>query len=134
MSEINLMMEPPFECPDDENGDAAFVKATRTIDGRDVMEEYMACGLFSLSVSFSLGEVADGVMHVLKLSPPVPDFRVTRLPKEANDGIRARVELDAVDVMGRYTHGEHKVCVEVVLNWGIVNQVFEHAVVPYDLA
>jgi hypothetical protein len=80
------MMEPPFECPDDEIGDPAFVKATRTIGGRDDVEEYMACGLFPLLASFGFGEVADGEMPVSKLSTPMPDFWVARLLEETNDG------------------------------------------------
>jgi hypothetical protein len=84
--ELNFMMEPPFECPDDEIGDPAFVKATRTIGGRDDVEEYMACGLFPLSASFGFGEVADGEMPVSKLSTPMPDFWVARLLEETNDG------------------------------------------------
>jgi hypothetical protein len=36
-----------------------------------------------------------------------------------------------VDVVGRYTCGEHKVWVEVVPNQGRVNRVFKHARVPY---
>jgi hypothetical protein len=42
-----------------------------------------------------------------------------------------RVELATVDTVGRYTHEEHKVCFEVVLNRGRVNRVFEHGGVPY---
>jgi hypothetical protein len=84
------MTEPPFECPDDEIGDAAFIKATRIIGGRDAMEEYMACGLFPLSASFSLGEVADREMLVSKLSLHMPDFQVARLLEETNDGCGGR--------------------------------------------
>jgi hypothetical protein len=32
-------MEPSFECSDDEAGDMAFIKATRTIGGQDTVEE-----------------------------------------------------------------------------------------------
>jgi hypothetical protein len=41
------------------------------------------------------------------------------------------VELATTNVVGRYTRGEHKVCVEVLLNQVRVNWVFEHAGVPY---
>jgi hypothetical protein len=60
MATLDSVMEPPFECNDDDARDTAFVKATCIICGRDVVEEYMACGLFPLSVSFGLGEIAKG--------------------------------------------------------------------------
>jgi hypothetical protein len=47
MTELNFVTDPPFDCPDDEVNDAAFVKPTHMISGRDAVEEYMACGLFS---------------------------------------------------------------------------------------
>jgi hypothetical protein len=43
------------------------------------MKEYMACGLFHLSVSFGLGEIVDGEMLVLKLAAPMPEFPIVRL-------------------------------------------------------
>jgi hypothetical protein len=61
---------------------------------------------------------------VSKLSAPMPDFPVVKLPEETNDRFRARVELAAANVVGRYTRGEHKVCIEVLLNRGRVNGFF----------
>jgi hypothetical protein len=116
-TELNFVMDPPFDCPEDEVNDAAFVKATtRTVSGRDAVEEYMACWLFLLSASFGLGEVADGETPVSKLSSPMPYFLVARLLGETNDRFRVRVELAASNVVGGYTHGEHKVCIEVLPN------------------
>jgi hypothetical protein len=59
-------------------GDMAFVKATCSIGGQDVIEEYMACGLFPLSASFDLGEIADSEMPMSKLALPSPNFPVAR--------------------------------------------------------
>jgi hypothetical protein len=59
MTDLCFMTDPPFDCPD-EVSDAAFVMATRTIRGWDTVEEYVACGLLPLSVSFDVGEVVDG--------------------------------------------------------------------------
>jgi hypothetical protein len=100
MTGLDFLTEPPFECPDGEAGDVAFVKDTCTIGSRDTMEEYMACRLFPLSVSFNLGEIADGETSVLKLAIPMPEFPVARRPEETNDGFRVRVELAAVNVVG----------------------------------
>jgi hypothetical protein len=130
MTELDFVMEPPFECPDDEAGDVAFIKATHTIGGWDAVVEYMACGLFPLSVSFDLGEIAYGETPVSKLTVPMPDFPVAKLLEMTNDGFWVRVLLATVNVVGWYAREEHKVCVEVVPNEGRVNRVFEQAGVP----
>jgi hypothetical protein len=91
----------------------------------------MACGLFPLSTSFNLGEIAEGETPVSKLSIPLLEFLVARCPEKMNDGFRARVELAATNVVGRYVHGEHKAYVETVPNGGRVNRVFKQAGVPY---
>jgi hypothetical protein len=46
MTKLSIVMDPPFDCPDEEVSDAAFIKATHTIGGRDTIKEYMACGIF----------------------------------------------------------------------------------------
>jgi hypothetical protein len=108
-----------------------FVKATCTIGGWNVVDEYMSCTLFPLSANFNLGEIAKGETLVSKLSVPLSEFPVARHPEETNDGFRARVELAVVNVVGWYVRGEHKACVEMVPNGGQVNIVFEQASVPY---
>jgi hypothetical protein len=84
MIELSFITDPPFECPDKEVSDAAFVKASRTIDDRDAMEEYVACGLLPLSTSFGLGEVVDREVNVSKLLIPMSDLLVAGLPEETN--------------------------------------------------
>jgi hypothetical protein len=121
MTELDFVTESPFECAYNESGDAAFVKATCTISGWDIVEEYMACKLFSLLASFGLCEVTNGEMPVLKLAVPMKDFCVAKLPEEMNDDFHARVELTTANVVGRCARGEHKVCVEVMPNQGRVN-------------
>jgi hypothetical protein len=46
MIELDFVTEPPFQCADNEIGDVTNIKATHTIGGQDVVEEYMASGLF----------------------------------------------------------------------------------------
>jgi hypothetical protein len=38
MSELYYTVEPEVECPNDDPNDAAFVRATATIEGRDAVE------------------------------------------------------------------------------------------------
>jgi hypothetical protein len=130
MTRLDFVMGPSFQCPDEEASDVAFVKATPAIGGWDAVEEYMACGLFPLSTSFNFGKIAVGETLVSKLTIPLPDFSVARRLEETNVGFRARVELAVVNVIGWYAHGEHKVCVEMILNGGQVDKVFEQAGVP----
>jgi hypothetical protein len=37
-----------------------------------------------------------------------------------------------VEVIGRYTRGEHQACIETLPNRGRVNRVFEYAGMPYE--
>jgi hypothetical protein len=131
MKGLDFVMELPFELPDEDAGDMAFVKAARTIGDPDSLEQYMACGLFPLSASFSIGKIADSETPMSKLAMPMPEFPIVRLPEETNDGFRGRVELDVVNIIGRYAHGEHDVCVVALPNDGRVNRVFEQAGVAY---
>jgi hypothetical protein len=119
---LDFVMEPPFECGDDDAGDVAFIKATHCIGGRDVVEDFMAYGLHPLSASFGLGEIVDGKTPVSKLCLPLLEFLVARLPDEMNDHFRARVERATENVMGSYAHREHDVCITSVLNEGRVNR------------
>jgi hypothetical protein len=135
MTDLSFVTDPPFDFPDGAGGggvsDAAFIKATRTIGGRDTVEEYMACGLLLQSMSFELGEVADGEMPVSKLPVQMLDFLVTGPPEKTNGQFRARVELATANVIGRYTRREHKACIEALPNQGRVNRGFKHVGVPY---
>jgi hypothetical protein len=83
MTDLCFMTDPPFDCPD-EVSDAAFVKATHTIGGWDAVEEYMACKLHPLFLSFNVGEVVDREMPMLKLSVPMSDIPIAGLPEETN--------------------------------------------------
>jgi hypothetical protein len=62
---------------------------------------------------------------VSKLTLPVVEFPVARLPEEANDNFLARVQLAAANVVGKYARGEHDACIVVIPNNGRVNRVFE---------
>jgi hypothetical protein len=130
MTDLDFMMEPMFQCPNNDASDVAFVRVMHTISSRDTVEEYMACGLFPLSANFDLGEVVEGETLMSKLVVPMPTFPLARLPNETNDSFVARVEPAAANVIGRYARGEHDVCIVVVPNEGRANWVFEQVGVP----
>jgi hypothetical protein len=76
MSALELFTELPVDCLDTNAGDVTFVKATGTIGGHDAVQDHLACVLYPLSASFSLGEVANGITPVSKLRVPLPKFFV----------------------------------------------------------
>jgi hypothetical protein len=43
---LDFGMEQPLECPGGNAGDVAFIKATRSIGSRDVVEEYIVTPYF----------------------------------------------------------------------------------------
>jgi hypothetical protein len=121
MTDLCFVIDPPFDCPDEDVSDATFV----------TVEEYVACGFVPLSASFDVGKIVDGETPVSRLPAPMSDFPIVELPEETNGQFRARVELAVANFVGRYTPGEHKACVEALPNGGRVNRVFECASVPY---
>jgi hypothetical protein len=80
MTELNFMTDPPFDYPDDEVNDAAFIKATRTISGRNAVEEYMAYGLFRYQQASGWVKLSTG-RHMCQSYQPLwqiflsPDFQ-----------------------------------------------------------
>jgi hypothetical protein len=124
---LDFQTEPPVDCPDDDSGDATFVKAASAIGGRDAVEEYVACGMHLLSAGVSFRRITDGVTLVLRVRLPLPKFRAMR--RDGEDDIQVLVEAESV--IGSYSHSEHDVCVEIVSNEGRLNCVFELVGVVY---
>jgi hypothetical protein len=131
MSTLEFLTEPPVDYPDTDAGDVTFIKATDTIRGRDVMEEYLSCDQYPLSASFSFEEVHDGVAPVSKLRVPLLEFHITCSKEEDEAKFSARLELEAENVMGSYGHTEHETCVKALPNEGRLNRVFEVVGIAY---
>jgi hypothetical protein len=70
MSELDYAIEPEVECPDNDPNDIAFIRATTTIGGCDVVEEYTACKIYPLSASFGFESVPFGMTPVSKVETP----------------------------------------------------------------
>jgi hypothetical protein len=79
MSTLDYQVKPLVRCPNTDSGDGVFVRATTTIGGRDVVEEFFALGLYHMSAGFHFGEVSDGENAVSKVMVPLPEFPVTRI-------------------------------------------------------
>jgi hypothetical protein len=80
MATLCYISDPPSACANDDASDGAFEWATRTISGRDAVEEYLANVLLPLLVGFGLGEVTERETPMSKLSVPSTEYPVARLP------------------------------------------------------
>jgi hypothetical protein len=107
MSGLRFSTEPPFDCPDDNLSDHAFIWASKSIGGRDAGEEFVAYGVWPLAVNVSFDQVLVGATPVSKLKMPLPKFVAARRDGEDDAEFLARVELEAKVVVGSYTHPEH---------------------------
>jgi hypothetical protein len=131
MTPLDFTTEPPFECANDDSGDAAFVCVASLIGGQDAVEEYLACGMLPLSANFGFTEIVDGETPMSKVVVLLPEFPLTRFEGQSNDYFLVRVELDAENVVGSYSRAEHDACIQALPNGGCLNRVFERAGVAY---
>jgi hypothetical protein len=132
ISELDYVVEPEVECSVDDPNDAAFVRATTTIGGRDAVEEYVACKMYQLSVNFGFKSVVVGLTAVSKVETPLPLFVVGRVSVEHTERVLAEVETKAEKVLGSFGPREHNALVLVnIPNGGCVNCVFEQMGVSY---
>jgi hypothetical protein len=52
MMELNYLMEVPSSCGPEDANFMAFVNVTSLIEGRDAVEQFLTCGLWSLDEQF----------------------------------------------------------------------------------
>jgi hypothetical protein len=125
MSSLRFRTKPPFDCPDDDLSDAAFVWASKFIGGRDAMVEFVACGVWLLGAGVNFDQVSVGMTPVSKLKVPLPNFVASH--KYYIDDVKflARVELDAKVIVGSYTRPKHDTCIARLHNEGRLNCVLE---------
>jgi hypothetical protein len=93
-------------------GGTVFIKAASAIEGRDTLEEYLACGMHPLSACISFEGITDSVTPVSVLKLPLPKFSAVYSDDEDNIQFLVRVELEAKSVVGSYSCPEHNACVK----------------------
>jgi hypothetical protein len=126
MGEFDYAIEPEVECPDNDPNDAAFIRATATIGGRDVVEEYVACKIYLLAASFGSESVPLRMTPVLKVETPLPLFAVGTIAVEHADHFLAEVETEAERVLGTFGLREYDALRVVnISNGGCLNHVLE---------
>jgi hypothetical protein len=126
MSELDYVVEPEVEWLDNDPNDAAFIWATATIGGRDAVEEYVACKMYSLAAGFGFESVPLGTTPVSKVDTPLPLFAVGNVAREYTTRILAEVETEAEKVLGSFRPKEYDaLCTVNIPNGGHLNRVLE---------
>jgi hypothetical protein len=126
MSVLSYMVELKVDCPDDDSNDVAFVRATNTIGGRDAIEEFMACKIYTLASSFGIKGVTLSMTPVSKVCTLLPVFLVEMVSMENARQVLAEVEMEAKKILGSFGPKEYDALTKVKLpNGGRLNRVFE---------
>jgi hypothetical protein len=82
MSSLNICMKPSIEYSGQDLSDDDFVWASRNIRGRDTVEEFVPCGVWSLASNVSFEHVKVDVTPVSKLKVPLCKFPLSRKDEE----------------------------------------------------
>jgi hypothetical protein len=101
MSALDYEVEPSVDCPNTNVNDADFVRAT--IGGRDAIEEFLACGMYPLSVAISFENMSDGTTTMSKVVVPLPIFPMGPVSATTANRFLAKVETNAEQFLG--SHG-----------------------------
>jgi hypothetical protein len=134
MSVLDYTVEPEVECPDDDLNDVAFIQATTTIGGRDVVEEFVACKMFPLASGFNFKDVTVGMTLVSKVWTSLLLFLVELVPVGDVDRVLPEVETEAERFLGCFEPREHDALMTMkLLNGGCLNRVLEQMGVAYAL-
>jgi hypothetical protein len=107
MGELDYAVEPEVQCSDDDPNDAAFVRATATFEGRDAIEEYVACKTYPLEVETALRLFAVGTIAVSKVETALRLFAVGTIAAEHANRVLAKIETKAERVMGSFGPREY---------------------------
>jgi hypothetical protein len=132
MSALDYVVESEVECPDDDVNDAAFVRATATIGGRDTVMEFVACKMYPLASGFGFRGVTVGTTPVSKVQTPLLIFSVEVVSVESASHILVEVEMEAKRILESLRLKEYDALSMVKLLNGVhLNCVFEQMGLAY---
>jgi hypothetical protein len=77
MTVLDYQVEPQMNCPNTNTNDAVCIWVSIMIGGCDIVEEFLACGLYPLSIDFGFGEVSNGTTVMSKVVLSLPVFPMT---------------------------------------------------------
>jgi hypothetical protein len=126
MSELDYAVEPEVECPDNDHNDAAFIRATSTIRGSDIVEEYVACKMYPLAAGFGFESAPLRTTPVSKVETPLPLFVVGTIATEHAYRVLVEIDTEAERVLGSFGPREYDALrMANISNGGHLNWVLE---------
>jgi hypothetical protein len=131
MSMLDDMVETEVKCLDSNVNNAAFVRATEMIGGRDAIEEFIKCGTYSLASSFGIRDVT-GTTAVSKVETLLLVFPMEPVAIEDASRFLLKVEMDAKRFLCSFGPKEHDALVTgKLMNGGHFDWVFEQMGISY---
>jgi hypothetical protein len=91
MSELDYVVEPKLECPDNDPNDATFVQATSTIECCGAVEEYVGCKKYPLAAGFCFKNAPLRMTPVSKVETPLLLFTVGTIVADHADRVLAKI-------------------------------------------
>jgi hypothetical protein len=117
-------MDVSSSCSPEDADFTAFVEATSLIGGSDVVEKFLASGLWPLGRHFVFSvEMKESPLS--KVIMPVPQIGSAIEERQSSAKFASRIEKAANELVGRYNLAEHKAYKG--LHHGQLNRVFELA-------
>jgi hypothetical protein len=126
-----ISMKPSIWDSSVDLSDNAFVWASRNVRCRKAVEEFVSCGVWPLAAGVSFEHVKVDLTPVSKLEVPLARFPLCREDEEDDARFLARVEQEARNIVGSYTHMGHKACLASLPNNHCLNRVLKVAGVAY---
>jgi hypothetical protein len=124
MTKLDYKTEVPLSCGPEDADFVAFVEATSLIGGCDVVEEFLACGLWPLGQQFGF-EVETKESPLSKVLVPMPQVTAAIEEREAEAEFVSRIEDATNELVGRYNLTKHNSYQG--LRHGQLNHIFELA-------
>jgi hypothetical protein len=124
MTELSYLTEVPSSYGSDDADFVAFVEATSLIGGHNVVEEFLACGLWPLGELFGF-RVETKESPLSKVMVLMPLITITIMEWESEAKFVAHVENAANLLVGNYNIVEHKAYQG--LRYSRLNRIFELA-------
>jgi hypothetical protein len=122
MTKLNYLMEVPSSCGPEDANFVAFVEVTSLIGGRDVVEEFLACGLWPFGEQFSFW-VGMKESPLSKVMVSMPQIIAAIGEWESEAKFVACVENAVNLLVGNYNIAEHNADQGPRHGW--LNRIFE---------
>jgi hypothetical protein len=124
MTKMNYLTEVPSSCGPKDANVATFVEVTSLIGGHDVVEGFLASGLWPLGQQCGF-QVERKESPLSKVLVPMPQITTAIAGLESEAKFVVRIEDAAKELVGRYNITEHNAYQRLQHGW--LNRIFELA-------